>query len=569
MRKTKRKSSLSMTLVVSLLVLAMTACTGNGESSSSTTPSGSAATSGNTDQQGSEASKPVTLTYLSAWNGGGGAFPQDQENNMVARKIREKTGVTLKLESITTSEVEKLNTIFASGTVPDIVNAPFWSTTTGEGQVIKKAAMEGQLLDLTPYLDKYPNVKKLLTTGVAKDFSEFEMNSPEFEGKHYFIPTETPDGTLESIHNWNYGLYARGDILKALNVNPADIDTPDELFDLLTQIKNGNFKDIGGKSVIPAGTMHNGWDYGQFLRAWSDYNISDFREENGKLTHWTLSEDQEPRLLFMRKLLENGLFDPEAFSNTDTTANEKLATGKMAVFGAQPITEQLVKTLYKTNPEMQYELLGPMKNKKGEIATQVETPGRGGFPIIFLSAKIKDPDAALRYLDYVNSDEGRLLAYWGIEGQTYTLENGVPRWIPEVKKKYDDNPDTKRDDGLNYLPGRFIGAFSSDVTWPLPEDQKSQAKKLEESFSEKLPIKVIDKVRATYLAREWPQYDKYQQTTNALDFETEFRKAIFAKTDEDALKLLHDIQDKYRAAGAQEMADFVAEKAATRDDIGF
>ncbi|MFC6550840.1 extracellular solute-binding protein [Cohnella cellulosilytica] len=558
-----------MTLVISLLLLTAAACSGGGESGSSGTPSESAATSSGTEQQGSEAPKPATLTYLSAWNGGGGAFPQDQENNIVAKTIREKTGVTLKLESITTSEVEKLNTIFASDTVPDLVNAPFWSTTTGEGQVIKKAAMEGQLLDLTPYLDKYPNVKKLMTTGVSKDFYEFEMNSPEFEGKQYFIPTETPDGTLESIHNWNYGLYARGDILKALNVKPEDIDTQDKLFDLLVQIKNGNFKDIGGKAVIPAGTMHNGWDYNRFLMGWSDYNISDFREEGGKLTYWTLGEDQEPRLMFMRKLISNGLFDPEAFSNTDTTANEKLATGKMAVFGAQPISDQLVKTLYKTNPEMQYELLGPTKNKKGEIATQVETPGRGGFPIIFLSAKIKDPDAALRYLDYVNSEEGRLLAYWGIEGQTYTMENGMPRWIPEVKQKYDDNPDLKRDEGLNFLPGRFIGAFSDNVTWPQPEDQKSQSKKLEESFSQRLPIKVIDKSRANYLAREWPQYEKFRETTSVLNFDTEFRKAIFAKSDEDALKILHDIQDKFRAAGAQEMADFVAEKAAGRDDIGF
>ncbi|WP_372628953.1 ABC transporter substrate-binding protein [Cohnella sp.] len=563
MRNTKLKSSLSMMIAVPMLVLTVAACSGNGGSNSSGTPSGSS------EQKGSEAPKAVTLTYLSAWNGGGGAFPQDQENNLVARQIREKVGVTLKLESITTSEVEKLNTIFASDTVPDIVNAPFWSTTSGEGQVIKKAAMEGQLLDLTPYLDKYPNVKRLLTTGVSKDFYEFEMNSPEFEGKQYFIPVETPDGTLESIHNWNYGLYARGDILKALNVNAADIDTQDKLYDLLTQIKNGNFKDIGGKSVIPAGTMHNGWDYGRYLMGWSDYNISDFRLEGGKVTHWTLGEDQEPRLLFMRKLISNGLFDPEAFSNTDTTANEKLATGKMAVYGAQPMMDQLSKTLYKTNPEMQYELLGPMKNKNGEIATQVATPGRGGFPVIFLSAKIKDPEAALRYLDYVNSEEGRLLAYWGVEGQTYTLDNGQPRWLPEVKQKYDDNPDEKRDEGLNFLPGRFIGAFSSDVTWPQPEDQKTEWRKLEESFWKKMPIKVIDKISANYVAREWPQYDKYRDATNSLNFDTEFRKALFAKSDEEALKMLRDIQDKYRAAGAQEMADFVAEKAAARDDIGF
>jgi putative aldouronate transport system substrate-binding protein len=214
-------------------------------------------------------------------------------------------------------------------------------------------------------------------------------------------------------------------------------------------------------------------------------------------------------------------------------------------------------------------LLGPMKNKNGEIATQVATPGRGGFPVIFLSAKIKDPEAALRYLDYVNSEEGRLLAYWGVEGQTYMLDNGQPRWLPEVKQKYDNNPDEKRDEGLNFLPGRFIGAFSSDVTWPQPEDQKTEWRKLEESFWKKMPIKVIDKISANYVAREWPQYDKYRDATNSLNFDTEFRKAIFAKSDEEALKMLRDIQDKYRAAGAQEMADFVAEKAAARDDIGF
>ncbi|KAF9139749.1 hypothetical protein BGX30_007548 [Mortierella sp. GBA39] len=400
------------------------------------------------------------------------------------------------IQNMTQSQMElreKLNTIFASGTVPDIVNAPFWSATGGEGQVIKKAAMEGQLLDLTPYLDKYPNIKRLVTTGIAKDFAEFDLNSPDFEGKTYLIPTETPDGTPESIHNWNYGLFARGDILKALNVKAEDIDTQDELYDLLVKIRDGGFKDIGGKPVIPAGTMWNGWDYGQFLAGWSDYSISDFREVDGKLIHWTQSKDYEAKLLYMRKLLKEGLFDLEAFSNTSTTANEKLTTGKMAVFGAQPMLADLQKTLYKTNPEMQYELLGPMKNKNGDIRTQVEKPGRSGFPVLFLSANIKDPDAALRYIDYVNSEEGRLLAYFGIEGTHYTMENGIPQWIPDVKKQFDENPDLKRDAGLNFLPGRFIGAFSNEVTWPTPEDQKTQWQKLEESFSAKMPIKIIDK----------------------------------------------------------------------------
>ncbi|MBB6675623.1 ABC transporter substrate-binding protein [Cohnella nanjingensis] len=556
-----------MTLAVPLLLSAATACS---SSNSDNKPSGQTEPSASSTASGGDKPEQATVSFLSNWNGGGGSFPQDQVNNPVAKRVKEVTGVTLKMESITTNETEKLNTIFASGTVPDMVNAPFWSTTGGEGQVIKKAALEGQLLDLTPYLDKYPNVKKLLTTGVAKDFAEFELNSPDFQGKTYVIPMQTPDGTPESIHNWNYGLYARGDILKALNVNPEDIDTEDKVFDLLAKIKNGNFKDISGKPVIPAGTMHDGWDYGQFLKGWSDYTISDYRQDsNGKLSYWMFSKDEEDKLLYMRKILSNGLFDPEAFSNTDTMANEKLATGKLAVFAAQDMAEQLDKTLYKSNPEMQYELLGPMKNKSGKIATQVEKPGRSGFPVIFLSAKIKNPDAALRFLDYINSDEGRLLAYWGIEGKDYQMENGVPKWIPDVKQKYDNDPDSMRDAGLKYLNGNFIGGFSNDVAWPKSEDEKTKREKMQGSYSAKMPIQIIDKVSANYLAWDWPKYQQFRDTTSSLNYGDEFKKALFAKTDDQALKILHDIQDKFRAAGADEMTEYVAQKAAERNDIGF
>lgn len=559
----KKMRVVGLVMAVTLVMLALAACSGkSGGNEASGAPSGTAS-----GEPGGESEiKQVTFSFLSAWNGGGALFPQDQENNPLAQRVKEMTGVSLKMESITTNETEKLNMIFASGTVPDIVSAPFWSSTSGEGQVIKKAAMEGQLLDLTPYLDKYPNVKRLVTTGIAKDFAEFDLN---FGGKYFVIPMGTPDGTPESTPNWNYGLYARGDILKSLNVKAEEIDTQEELYDLLVKIKDGGFKDIAGKPVIPAGTMHDGWDYTQFLPQWSDYSISDFREEDGKLTYYTLSKDEEQKLMYMRKLLKDGLFDLEAFSNTDTMATEKLTTGKLAVFGAKSMLDKLPNTLYKTNPEMQYELLGPMKNKSGQIATQVEKKGATGSAVIFLSAKIKDPEAALRYIDYLNSDEGRLLSFWGIEGTHYQLANGMPQWIPDVKQKFDDNADLKRDEALNFYSVYFIGAFSANVAWPKSDDQKTEWEKLEESFSKRMPIHFIDKISATYLEREWSGYEKFREDTGILKYDDEFEKALYAKTDEDALKILHAIQQKYRDAGAEEMAAFVAQKAAERDDVAY
>lgn len=84
-----------------------------------------------------------------------------------------------------------------------------------------------------------------------------------------------------------------------------------------------------------------------------------------------------------------------------------------------------------------------------------------------------------------------------------------------------------------------------------------------------MPIKIIDKVSASYLAREWPKYQDFISKTSSLNFDDEFKKALFASSDEEALNLLHSVQEKYKAAGVDEMAEFVAQKAAERDDVGF
>ena len=571
MRGTKIKRLISM-FVVLILVLATAACgkpaVSEPESTDKSADTGSGEKETAKPEPTEEPTEEVEITFLSCWNGGGGGFPQDQINNPVAQKVKELTGITLKMESITTNETEKLNTMFASGVMPDFVNAPFWSTTGGEGKVILKAATEGMLLDLTPYIDKYPNIKKLYEIGVARDFKEFDLNHPDFGGKIYIIPQQTPGENPEDVTNWAYGVYARGDILKELGVNPEEVNTSEKVYELLVKIKEGNFTDTTGRPVIPAGTWHNGWDYNQFLGTWSDYTISDYRQEDGKVIHWIFSKDQQEKLMFMRKLVKEGLLDLEAFSNTDTMAKEKMAVGKIAVFGAQSGMDHFKTTLYTTNPEMKYELLGPLLNKSGKIKTQVEKKGRSGFPAMFLSATTEKADAVLRFIDFCNSEQGWLLAQWGVEGVHYTMENGKPKWIPEMKEKFDNEVNFKRDQGVGYLGG-FIGADGKPSLWPVPEEDKTQFDKWQDEYKAKLPIVFIDKVSANYLERDWPELTDYRDKTSTLDYEQEFRKAIFAPTDEEAVQILEDIKQKYVEAGILELTEHVAQKAAERDDIGW
>ena len=515
----------------------------------------------------------IEFNFLSCWNGGGGGFPEDQINNPVAEYIRENFGIQVNYESITTNEKEKLNTMFASGVMPDLVNAPMWSVFNGEGQVIMKAAKEEQLLALDDYIDKYPNVKRLYEVGVGKAFEEYHLGHSDFGGKKYVIPQQTPGENSTDYINWAYGVYARGDILKELGVKPEEIDSSEKLYDLLTKIKNGNFKDISGKPVIPAGTWHNGWNYGDMLGSWSSYTISDYRQIGDDVVHYSFLPDEEEKLIYMRRLINEGLFDLEAFSNTDTMAKEKMAIGKIAVFGAQSGMGFFSTTLLKSNPEMKFELLGPFKNKDGEIKTQVEQTGRNGFPAMFMPASLtKQPekiDAILRFLDFVNSDEGKLIANFGIEGIHHDIVDEKPVLKPEVLKLWQEDGRAKINAGVFALGG-FIGADDRMTKYPTSEEDKSQYDKWQDEYKAKLPIKFMEEsISADNVVSLWPGEKEYRDNTSTLNYEDELRKAYFAKTDEDALKILNDYRQKLKDAGIDELTTFIKEEASKNDKIGF
>jgi putative aldouronate transport system substrate-binding protein len=503
------------------------------------------------------------VTFLSCWNGGGGSFPEDIMGNMIAQEIAKKTGVIVNMESIVTSETERLNTMFASGVMPDFVNAPYWSSTSNEGFVIRKAALEGMIYDISPVLDQYPNIKRLFEVGVAKDYLQFDVFNPEYEGKIYVIPQQTPSDDPRDITNWAYGIFGRKDILEALDVDPASIDTTEKLYDLAVKIKEGGFKDAAGKDVIPMGTSHNGWNYWGFLDGFGDgYHLSSYRQlEDGSIVNTFFTQRTIDQTLFMRKLVAEGLMDVEAFSNTDTMGKEKMAIGKCALFSfhAPYLVETMRETLYKTNPEMEYVRVGPLKMTDGNIVTAVEKVGRTGSPVHFIAASSEKKEEVLRFLDFINSEEGRLLARYGIEGVHYDMVDGFPTVKPELREEWAENPAARRNLGIGVYE-QFIGAYDYDSKYPMPEDQKNQWDKMLDSLRAGVPIVQFDKVSVGFLDRGYPKMEEYRDLTSTINVEDERRRAYFAESDEDAIAIIEATRQRYLDAGIQDLFDYVKEQ---------
>jgi len=73
---------------------------------------------------------------------------------------------------------------------------------------------------------------------------------------------------------------------------------------------------------------------------------------------------------------------------------------------------------------------------------------------IAISSSCKDPVRAIKFLDYICSDEGAVLYRWGIEGENYELdENGIRYRPQEEIDKSKSDPDYSKKTGIGNYQG--------------------------------------------------------------------------------------------------------------------
>jgi putative aldouronate transport system substrate-binding protein len=537
-------------------------------------------------QSGAQSSAgDVRLRAIYVWNGGL-KTPKDQYNNPVAQAIREKTGVTVEFEGIMMNETEKLNLMFASGDMPDIVNAAFWGGYGGESGVIKKAASEGRLLPIDDMLEKYPNVKRSYDVGViSQKYLEADLLDPMMGGKKYLIPWQTA-GNAAHINNWEYGIFVRGDVPGALGIDPLSIKTQAQLLDFMRKARDYGFKDVNGNPIITATTYHNGWAYDQYNIGFTLPKLTSYiRNADGTVTVDALTDTWIDQHLFIWRMVNEGILDKECFKITDTQADMKVGNGTALFYAAQRgvgKTATKATGLYTNHPEMQYTPVGPLNYANGQPLTQIEPMGRSGTPVLFFPSTCKDLDAAFRYIDYVNTPEGRTLTDYGIEGLTFVRNaQGQPRLKPEYLERRRNGDSTWEDEAreLGWQGGphtMFYGDLRID--W-FGEAQVGFEDDILTGGADKVDYKPLRPpvqypgYAVSAFEGEFPEYDKIRTAIVDGEREKTYReRAYFAATEAEARRILTEWQTYLKTVenGVYlRFLDFLAQKAKTRSDIAF
>lgn len=366
----------------------------------------------------------VNLTVV--WDGRPGLDYTDLTDNPVGNKIKQDTGISVNLTVASGGEADNLNRIFAAGkNFPDVIMCPYWGGSDANSVVVRAAAKAGYLMNFDSLIEKYEcdNLRTAFTQGISEDFIAFEYDREEFGGGHYFLPMGTPY-SIEESENFGYTVYCRKDILEDLGVNAGDIHSSDDVKQLAERIAAGKYKDINGNNIITASCWGNGWSYECYLNSFKTRGFTNVIDNgDGTYTWSAMNPDLDEEVAFMNDFVNSGLFDMSAFSHSFSTALQKHITGGVGLTAAiySHIYLSLGGTLYKTNPEMRYVPLGPIYDATGNAAMPdtVRANGTYGSAVILITKECKNPETVMRYLDYINSEEGKKLVLYGIEGEDW------------------------------------------------------------------------------------------------------------------------------------------------------
>ncbi|GIO84078.1 ABC transporter substrate-binding protein [Paenibacillus faecis] len=382
---------LSAALTVVLAFTLLSACGGNGNGG------GATAKQGGESPEKSGGVKELSLFIDAPW------YPVKEWKGPVAEKITEKTGV--KLNVTVATDDKQLPLMIASGDLPDLVFT-------------------------------YSNINRLSDAKLSYPWNELiEKYAPDFKIDPTRIAIHTmDDGNFYTVRNsfatqeemaqhkysigsdGNPGIAVREDILKELG-NPP-IQSLDDFTKVLGLVKE-KYPDM-----VPL-IMDKEWIEQYFLQQFGTEALLDgWYERDGKVDY----SIRQPKMLdffkFMNSLYRNGYILAEnfAFAN-DQIDDQYVTSGKAFAHGYTVTAADSDNIKIKSGGgSFTFKMLPSALSKDAKVVSTGL-----GFAGTFITKKNKDPEASIKFIQYLASDEGKKLTMFGVEGEHWTWnEAGYP-----------------------------------------------------------------------------------------------------------------------------------------------
>jgi putative aldouronate transport system substrate-binding protein len=440
----KMKVLTTSVIAASLMATLLAACGGKDAAPNASSP---APSSGTGTAAPKEVPYPKSLTYWVALNGNAAASMKSFNEIGAYKELEKKTGTKVEFQHPPVGqEKDQFNLMIASGTLPDVIEYPWASAPKGPDSLIK----DKRIIRLNELIEKNaPNLTKLL-----KEKPEFRKMITTDEGNIYVMPFLLGDDLLGVVN----GPVLRKDWLEKLNLQEPK--TVAEWEKVLTAFRDGDPNGNGKKDEIPFLYSLADADFNNILvGAWGI--TSEFYHENGTVKYGPVQPQFKEYVTTMAKWYKDGLIDKD-YATTDAKLKDaKVSNNQLGAFTgyAGSGVGKYIDLMKTTNPA--FKLVGvpyPSLTSGGKSLGQFTFPFSGIGAAITPSAQ--NPDQIVKWLDYKFGTEGHLLFNFGIEGESYKMENGQPKYTDAVLKSPDKLPIAQAI--AKYATASWSGPFLQD-----------------------------------------------------------------------------------------------------------
>ncbi len=338
------------------------------------------------------AEQPIEITV--AVNTLGNGWPDKIEDDWVYQKILADTGVSLKL-MLVDDFYTALNARIAGGNVPDMIKTDI--------DHMRIWARDGVLLDITPYKDK--ELADYFTwLGATK------LESVIVDGGMYGLP-QIYDGSKHQ-----YSVTYRQDWMEKLGLQVPT--TVQELYDVAYAFTYNDPDGNGQNDTFGLTAAKGMYVFDTIMGSYDTALSNNIIIRDGKVTNTLEQPGMVEGLKWCKKFVEDKVIDPDCVtvSGADKFKAGTVGmidcswTGIWKAYGQQQIHD--------VNPNAVTNFFTTLKSEVGAPDRMLTVDLNSAGTVLGINADITPEklEAIFKIIDYIISDEGGNMVYYGLEG---------------------------------------------------------------------------------------------------------------------------------------------------------
>ena len=337
-------------------------------------------------------------------------YDLNPEVNTGMQWLQDVTGVKLNLDIVTGDDAKTSLLLSLAG---DVLPDAYWGYAWSFAELQKYGMDEGAFIPMNDLIEEY-----------CYYFKEVIDDNPTL-----FESMKLPDGNIYGIPDVNVCFHCSVSNKMWVNKNWMETlglevpQTLDEFYDMLVAFRDGDPNGNGIKDEIPMSGSVDGWNtrvYTWVLNAFTPYypQGSSYKMylDDGVVKSAVSGDDYREGLRYLKKLYDDGLLDPAALTqyNSDLVT---LCNGEDAVVGCVPAGHsQVFLDANNYDRYSAYTTIPPREGPGGRRAVAYEDYSVANGANFVITESCRNPELAMRFVDYMFSKEYTLNNGSGLEG---------------------------------------------------------------------------------------------------------------------------------------------------------